>query len=138
MPRGKRGPKAADGESKSGWFRNVFTENPGWLKGRSNELVVARWEAEHSGRKFGPSERNACNNIKSILRKQLRKRGRKAAVESGGAPPAVKISRANLEMLEERIDECMGLARSLDRDGLAPVWQTLRKARNEVVWKQGQ
>jgi hypothetical protein len=125
----------------SGWFRNVFTERPAWLKERSNADVIALWEDQHPGKKFGDRERNACNNIKSVLRKKLRKRGRKAAAD--GTPTAtpaatVRVSRANLELLEERIDDCMSMARALDREGLDKVARLLRAARNEVVWRQGQ
>src|SRR5262245_57643672 len=114
--RGRR-PKG-NGESISGWFRQVFGQHPEWLKGRSNAAVIERWQQDHPGGTFGDRERNACNNIKSIMRKRLRKRGRKPA--AAGAVPAVanavRVSRGNLEMLEERIDECMGMARALDRE----------------------
>ncbi len=139
MARGGRGSRRGNGESISGWFRKVFLEKPAWLKGRSNEDVIALWEAQHSGQKFGGRERNACNNIKSVLRKKLRKRGRKAAEDGTPVPaPTVRVSRANLELLEERIDECMSMARTLDREGLEKVAKLLRAARNEVVWRQGQ
>lgn len=137
MARGRRGSERGNGENLSGWFRKVFAEKRAWLEGRSNEDVIALWEAQHPGQKFGSRERNACNNLKSVLRKKLRKRGRKAA-EDGALVPAVRISRANLELLEERIDECMSMARTLDREGLEKVAKLLRAARNEVVWRQGQ
>ncbi len=137
MARGGRGSKQGDGESLSGWFRNVFHEKPEWLKERSNDDVIALWEEQHPGQKFGKRERNACNNIKSVLRKKLRKRARKAAA-NGEPTPAVRIPRASLELLEERIDDCMGMARMLDKEGLDRVVRHLRAARNEVVWRQGQ
>jgi hypothetical protein len=40
--------------------------------------------------------------------------------------------------LEERIDDCLSLSKSLDRDGLGDVIVLLRRARNEAVWKMGQ
>ena len=43
-----------------------------------------------------------------------------------------------LERLEEQIDECLTLARTLDREGLSGVIVMLRRARNEVVWKMGE
>jgi hypothetical protein len=43
-----------------------------------------------------------------------------------------------LPALEEQIDECLTLARGLDREGLADVIAILRRARNEVVWKMGE
>ncbi len=137
MARGGRGSGQGNGENLSGWFRKVFLENRPWLKGRSNEDVIALWEGQHPGQKFGSRERNACNNIKSVLRKKLRKGGRKAD-DAESASTAVRISRAALELLEERIDDCMGIARTLDKEGLERVVKHLRAARNEIVWKQGQ
>jgi len=42
-----------------------------------------------------------------------------------------------LEQLEEQIDECLSLAKSLDRDRLSHVISMLRHARNLVVWEHG-
>ena len=43
-----------------------------------------------------------------------------------------------LDRLEEQIDECLSLAKYLDREHLADVISLLRKARNAVVWKLGE
>jgi hypothetical protein len=43
-----------------------------------------------------------------------------------------------LELLEEQIDDCLILAKHLDREGLDSVIKLLRRARNEVDWKVGQ
>jgi hypothetical protein len=43
-----------------------------------------------------------------------------------------------LEALEELIDDCLSLAKHLDREGLESIIKLLRRARNEVVWKMGQ
>jgi hypothetical protein len=137
MAKGGRGRKRGN-ESVSGWFRNAFTQHPEWLRGRSNAAVMEQWQADHPGQSFGASERNACNNVKSLMRKRQRRRGRKPASEGGGAVPAVRVSRSNLELLEEHIDDCMSMARTLDKIGLELVVKLLRRARNEVVWKQGQ
>ena len=40
-----------------------------------------------------------------------------------------------LEALEEQIDECLTMARNLDREELESVIHLLRRARNEIVWK---
>ena len=44
----------------------------------------------------------------------------------------------NLAILEERIDDCLILARGLADERLASVISQLRRARNEVVWQIGQ
>jgi hypothetical protein len=47
-------------------------------------------------------------------------------------------SGCGLESLELVIDDCLTLARKMDREGLADVIGLLRQARNAVVWKLGQ
>ena len=42
-----------------------------------------------------------------------------------------------LENLEMLIDECLTMAKNLDRARLDNVIKVLRRARNEVVWKLG-
>jgi len=49
-----------------------------------------------------------------------------------------KVAANGLETLEEKIDECMSLAKNLDPEGLADVVDALRRARNKVVWKIGE
>ena len=43
-----------------------------------------------------------------------------------------------LEMLEERIDDCLSMAKGMDRAPLEEVIRHLRHARNMVVWKLGE
>ena len=90
--------------------------------------------------------RQNLSNIKSVLRnKRRRKRGGKpkttvaaGAVVMMDVATAVPPRRAKLEALEENIDDCLTMAKNLDRDGLDSVIKVLRRARNEVVWKLGQ
>ena len=49
--------------------------------------------------------------------------------------PARRSSQHELEILELQIDECLDLAKSLDREGLQDVILLLRRSRNEVIWK---
>jgi hypothetical protein len=85
-------------------------------------------------------------NVKSVLRKGLRKKpGRrpaepKATEATPGeqATPPTRAAATLLETLEEQIDQCMTLVRSLDPEGLDEIIARLRRARNEVVWKSGQ
>jgi hypothetical protein len=86
--------------------------------------------------------KNNLANVKSILRKKMRKRGGRPKAEqplasvSEAAKP--KVAARGLEALEEQIDECLDLAKRLDREGLQGVIGLLRRARNAVVWKAGQ
>ena len=146
MAKGK-GDKAAgkpdEGESVSGYFRKVFAEDPKLLKSRSNEELLRRWLADHPGEKEVPNRvKNSLMNVKSILRKRGRRRGNRQEAQrlqaAGVTPtPARRIGRG-LEELEEHIDECLTVAKIIDRQGLGQVIRLLRQARNEVVWKLGQ
>jgi hypothetical protein len=134
------------GGSVSGYFKVIFTENPSLVKSTSNEDIFARWLKDHPGEKEVPDRvKGILFNVKSKLRKKLRaKRGRprqeaQPAVEGQTAEPAPvrRPATRGLESLEERIDDCLTLARNLDREGLEAVIDLLRKARNGVVVKQG-
>lgn len=124
------------GESLGGYFRQVFVENPDWIKIKSNDLIEARYEADHPGQKWNPRVRGNMSNIKSLLRKQARKRGPKPA----GSSKVRKAERSihGLEDLELAIDNCLSAARLMDQSGLETVINHLRRARNELVWKMGQ
>src|SRR5262245_7314694 len=136
--------KDAGGETVSGYFRRVFAENPKLLNSRSNDELLSRWLADHPGEKEVPERiRQNLSNVKSILRKKQRKRGRRRQEQDQAAgaparPDAPRRANDSLEALEEHIDEALTLARVIDREGLQSVIHLLRRARNEVVWKQGQ
>jgi hypothetical protein len=132
-----------ESDSVSGYFRKIFEENPKLLKGRSNEELLKRWRADHPGHKEVPEKiKNNLANIKSVLRKQGRKKGAKSAevvlpVAAASEVAKSKHTPRGLEALEEQIDDCLGFAKRLDREGLADVIGLLRRARNGVVWKAG-
>jgi hypothetical protein len=142
MAKAKGGGQPNGGENTSAYFRKVFKESPKLLKTRSNEEVLKRWLADHPGEKEVPAQvRNSLMNVKSALRKRGRKRGQRreeARVRAGGEPATEKKLAGGLESLEEHIDECLTVAKVLDRQGLDHVIRLLRQARNEVVWKIGQ
>jgi hypothetical protein len=132
-----------------GYFRKILEENPKLLKTRSNDKLLQRWLEDHPGETEVPNRvKQGLSNIKSHLRKKRRGRsGRKAQAESvevaapaaGQAPwetshPAAK----ELEGLEVQIDDCITLAKNIDRSELDNVIDLLRRARNQVVWKIGQ
>ena len=136
----------AGGETVSGYFRRVFAENPKWLGTRSNDDVLARWLKDHPGETAVPEKvRQNLSNVKSLLRKTHRKKPGRPKNESplrradlrACARCAARRGARGLESLEEQIDECLTLAKNLDREGLSSVINLLRRARNEVVWKMG-
>ena len=135
----------AGGETVSGYFRQVFKENPRWLEGRSNDEVLARWLRDHPGETEVPKNvKQNLSNVKSVLRQAQRKKSGAAKKESRPAEPNAAPAAAprkavrGLESLEEQIDECLTLAKNLDREGLSSVINLLRRARNEVVWRIGE
>src|SRR4249920_3039291 len=128
------------GETVAGYFRRVFAENPMWIDSRSNDQLFVRWLKDHPGQTEVPEKvRQNLSNIKSTQRKQSRERPMRekphAANHIAESPP--KYVRG-LDRLEEQIDECLTLAKNLDREGLDRVIALLRRARNEVVWKMGE
>jgi hypothetical protein len=151
MPRAKKAepqPTAPEGENVSAYFRARFKENPKLLTAGSNQEVLQRWLADHPGEKEVPQRvKYILSNLKSVLRKKRRQKKEKSKQQpelAAAVAPTVEATNMSnaalrgLETLEERIDDCMSLARQLDREGLGHVVQILRKARNAVVWQQGQ
>ncbi len=141
-----------NGESVSGYFRKVFAENPKLLSGRSNKELLERWLKDHPGETDVPQKVRAnLSNVKSLLRQQARKGGRPKKAAAAGEPTGAQMAEHSapkpaaasqapplpLEQLEEQIDDCLSLAKSLDRDRLRHVISMLRHTRNLVVWEQG-
>jgi hypothetical protein len=141
------------GETVGGYFRAVFLENPQFLEERSNDEIVDRWLADHPSESEVPNRiRNILANVKSVMRKDRReaaglkksKQPRASVVaqempaEDLAAPAGTMTGNEGLEHLEEAIDDCLTLAKNLDRDLLADVINYLRRARNQVVWKLGE
>jgi hypothetical protein len=135
--RSKRG-----GESQSGYFRRVFQEHPEWLFEKSNNEVLARYRADHNipdSQDVAKNVRNNLANLKSVLRKQAKgKGGRRGRPPGWGKAFSLSAGGKRLELLEDQIDECLTLARTIDRTLLESVIRHLRSARNNVVWLTGQ
>src|SRR5947207_11714598 len=107
---------AGDGESVSGYFRNVFEERPELLEAHSNDELFLRWLKDHPGEKEVPKRIKASLfNIKSVLRsKQRRKPGRPKKLEAKPAEATTAIAvvvarspRKGLEALEVHIDDAL-------------------------------
>ena len=129
-----------DGENLSEYFRKVFSAHPKWLKNRSNKEVLDQWVADHPGVSEVPERvKQNLANIKSVLRSKKRKRGRPKKDETAAVTheaPRKKVH--GLPGLEEQIDDCLTLAKTMDREVLADVIIMLRNARNRVVWIEGE
>ncbi len=129
-------------ETTAGYFRKIFEDNPKLLNERSNKALLKRWLKDHPGQTEVPKSVKAnLANLKSVMRSKQRSKVA-ARAQKKLAPGEKKVATAptgntSLELLEYQIDECMILAKSIDRDRLASVIGHLRSARNEVVWKIG-
>lgn len=143
---GAGGNAEAGGDSIMGYFRRIYNENPKLLKVRSNEEVYKLWLADHPDQTELPEKvKNGLSNLKSLLRNgkkgkgkaKGKGKGKTKAVEATAAPsngtPALQIPAAKLEGLEQQIDDCIVLAKGLDREGLENVIRSLRRARNEII-----
>jgi hypothetical protein len=129
-------------ESVSGYFKKIFKERPDLLNSGSNAALFERWLQDHPGEKNVPNRvKSILSNVKSVVRRKRRKKSRKektAELPTLAAPQASAVPLVKLEALEEQIDDCLTLAKRLDREGLADIISLLRRARNGVVWKIGQ
>ncbi len=140
----KAAQRSGDDESIMGYFRPILEQYQELLRNRSNAELYERWLKDHPGHKTIPENvRNGLSNLKSTLRTKLgirkgrrrRKAGAGAGAE-GAAPAARRLARGaagQLNHLEEQIDECLALAKHMDRDALGDVIELLRRARNRVV-----
>jgi hypothetical protein len=129
------------GESKNAYFRRLFESHPDWLRSKSNDAVVAQWLADHPGKEMTRQDKQSMANAKSFLRRRKGGGGRgrrKILAQALGANNAAYLKGSDLEQLELLIDESLALARRLDPHGLDVTIRSLRRARNEVVWKSGQ
>jgi hypothetical protein len=151
MAKGKQNqsnPGADGGETIAGYFRKIFAKKPSLLKGRSNDELLKQWLADHPQEKEVPRNVKAgLQNVKSVLRSRGRKgkqaaQAKEARAASQTAAETKPVRNATplskLEALEEHIDECLTLAKIIDRDTLHDVIHHLRRARNLVVWQTGE
>jgi hypothetical protein len=136
------GSSDGEHESMSGFFRRQFRTNPKLLKKRGIEEVLQKWLEANPGHTEVPQRvRQAASNAKMVEKKKRRKRKRgeaeAAAAANGSQPAAPRTPLKVLQTLEVQIDQCLAQARTLDPQGLAEVIESLRRARNEVILKQG-
>jgi hypothetical protein len=120
-----------------GYFRKFFEEDPSLLHSGSNETLIERYKADHPNYTQKGLKRAKQNlaNLKSTLRKKEREEGgvrRAPRFNAAKMAPVAMDFGPTLEGLEEQIDECLGMARKLDRVKLENTIRYLRAARNEV------
>src|SRR5882762_6570294 len=93
------------GEGIATYFRPIFNANPKLLKTRSNKELLERWLSDHPGHKEVPNNvKTGLANVKSVLRKAMRKRrGKKAA---GAAATGTTLAKPGTTMfLSKRVSD---------------------------------
>ena len=128
---------AKQGETISGYFRQIIKEKPQLLKKGSNTELYRRWLADHPDAESVPENvKQSLSNLKSVMRSKKRKKtpmSQETALSSR-ATPKITIPHAQLEQMESRIDDCLALANSISSECLESVTNFMRKARREIVW----
>src|SRR5258708_20504387 len=73
----------------SGYFREVFRQRPDWLGEKSNDAILARYREDHNIAPTGDVDKKIKQNLanlKSVLRKQARKKKRGRPRKDSGMP----------------------------------------------------
>ncbi len=137
--------KAKEKESLSAYFRRHFEAHPDWLEAGTNAAVIERWQNDHAGEERTKKIDQTLANVKSQLRKKhgmirhrKRKRGRPPGSGAGAEVKRARTPVSILERLEGMIDQCLSFARAQNIEGFEGVINSLRHARNGVVWRLGQ
>ncbi len=128
--------KRSKGPSVSGDFRRIYNRYPSWIHDTSNARVLDRYRQDKGLAEGAPVDKKIMANLanlKSLLRKKERDTGGTKLVTT---KPGVRGAQ-RLDLLEELIDDAMGLAKTIDREGLSKVLSHLRAARNTVVMQGG-
>ncbi len=131
MGRKRKGP------SLLGIFKDYFSERPDWLQVRSNDDVIKRFEADHPEIPVDKRVKQAMFNAKNYMKKGVSgKRGRRAKVamiNAAMASPAPKTGA--LQLLENHVDDCLAMARTIGKESIGVVINHLHRARNILVLK---
>lgn len=127
--------------SARAWFVEAFNSHPEWLALKSNDQLVAAWEAAH-GKAMPGNIRASMATVKSTMRSERnltvprkgKKPGRKKGAVSAAAPKATPESAvAGLEALEKAIDKALVMVKELNVKGLDRVRKHLRIAQAYIV-----
>jgi hypothetical protein len=133
------------GESVAAYFRAKISDQPNLLDDKgSNAILLEMYKNDHPNQTAKAMKKvaGALANTKSIIRKELR--GEKTTRSKPVIVVGTAVSSPNLldsleeltlPALEEQIDDCLSMAKRMDRAGLEEVIHHLRLARNKVVWK---
>jgi|HubBroStandDraft_4_1064222.scaffolds.fasta_scaffold704837_1 hypothetical protein len=126
-----------NGPSLLGIFKQYFADNPEWLRTRDSEPVLAQFAKDHPKIKVDQRVKQSMFNAKNHMRKGTKaKHGRKRKVaEITAAMKTPHVGNSALQLLENSVDECLAMARTIGKESLREVVGHLHRARNLLVMK---
>jgi len=125
------------GPSFLGIFKQYFSDHPEWLRTRSNDDVMAQFSKDHP--KFEADKRikqamfNAKNHMKKGKKGRLGRRQKVAEITAAMKEP--QASNGALQMLENHVDDCLAMARTVGHESIREIINHLHRARNMLVMK---
>jgi len=125
------------GPSLQGIFKQYFHDHPEWLRTRSNDEIIAQFSKDHPKIEADNRVKQAMFNAKNHMKKGGKgKRGRKRKVEMiNAAIKAPKLGHGALQILENHVDDCLAMARTVGAESIREVIGHLHRARNMLVLK---
>lgn len=118
--------------STRAYFKLLFTHNPDWLADKNNEAPLAQWVKDHPKEELTNNIKSSMSNIKSELRKGQGTSTPRKSSPSRQAPVA-KGNLKHLELLEEKLDDVLMLARQHDEAAFSNLIKHIKQARTSVV-----
>lgn len=116
-------------------FREYFRNQPELLKERDNSKVVDMFKRDYPKVPWDIRAQQALANAKNYERKGAKKRKKQMAKvqRALSTPQVLSGAKSQLNVLEDRIDDCLAMAKEIDRDGLHSIVKHLHRARNDLV-----
>ena|ERR1051326_7472945 len=123
--------------SMLGIFKQYFQAHPEWLRTRSNDAVLAQFKADHPSTEVSTKIKQAMFNAKNWARKgkNVHRRRRRKVEAIQAAIKAPQRRPDALQLLENQVDECLAMARTIGRETISDVIDHLHRARNRLVIK---
>jgi len=125
------------GPSLLGIFKQYFSDHPEWLRTRSNDDVMAQFSKDHP--KIAADKRakqamfNAKNHMKKGKKGRLGRRQKVAEITAAMKEP--QASNGALQILENHVDDCLAMARTIGHEAIRDIINHLHRARNMLVLK---
>jgi hypothetical protein len=125
------------GPSLLGIFKQYFGDHPEWLRTRSNDEVMAQFSKDHPGIVTDKRVKQAMFNAKNHIRKggQGKLGRRRKVAEITAAIHQPQEGNGALQILENHVDDCLAMARTIGHESIREIINHLHRARNMLVLK---